>query len=114
MVALHRSMAVWAHEGLNLVVDGSLPYGDPYLRTRCLNVFAEFDLRIVTVHCEPDRLAWREEVRGDRPRGWAAKQAADIHEGLVSDAHVDTSLMTTAQAANDVLAQLHLGRAGRR
>jgi chloramphenicol 3-O phosphotransferase len=107
-LALHASMAAWARAGLNLVVDGPLPYGDPQLRTRCLAIFAEFDLRIVAVQCRPERLTRREQARGDRPSGWAAKQAVDIHDGLPSDAYVDTSEISPAQAAIDILTQLHL------
>jgi chloramphenicol 3-O phosphotransferase len=108
VLTLHRSMAAWASEGLNLIVDGSLPYGDPELRARCLSIFAEFDLRIVTVRCDSAILIRREHGRSDRPSGWAAKQAVDIHHDFASDAHVDTSEMSAADCADSVLRQLRL------
>lgn len=108
VLGLHRSMAAWSAAGLNILVDGSLPYGRNELRSRCLDIFAGFDLRIVTVHCDTDVLTQREQGRTDRPAGWAAQQALDIHDGLVGDAHVDTSEDSPVQAALSVLDQLRL------
>ncbi len=108
VLLLHRSMAAWAHGGLNIIVDGSLPYGNPELRSQCLSIFAQFDLRVVTVRCDSAVLARRECGRADRPPGWAAKQAVDIHNGLVGEAHVDSSAMPPAQCADSVLMQLQL------
>jgi chloramphenicol 3-O phosphotransferase len=73
-----------------------------------LGVFAEFDLRVVTLRCESGELARREHGRADRPSGWATKQAVDIHDEFVGDAHVDSSGMSPAQCARSVLEQLHL------
>jgi chloramphenicol 3-O phosphotransferase len=108
VLLLHRSMAAWARRGLNIIVDGSLPYGNPELRSRCLSIFADFDLRLVTVRCDSAVLTRRGHGRADRPSGWAVKQAVDIHHELVGDARADTSEMPPSRCAASVLEQLHL------
>ena len=108
VLALHRSIAAWAVSGLALVVDGSLPYGQEALRARCLDLFAEFDLRIVAVGCSTEVLAARERTRPGRTVGWAAHQATDIHRGLSAHAVVDTSVHPPERCARSVLEQLRL------
>jgi chloramphenicol 3-O phosphotransferase len=106
VLTFHRSIAVWAASGVNLVVDGSLPYGSPALRAECLQVFSSFDLRVIGVRCSNPVLARRERDRPDRIQGWAERQAKDIHDGVHLDAMVDTSTESALQCAQTVLNQL--------
>jgi chloramphenicol 3-O phosphotransferase len=109
VLAFHRSLASWAEAGFHLLVDGSLPYGDPALRDRCLRVFDAYDLRLVGVRCAVEHLNEREASRPERrPAGWAASQAADIHAGLTFAAEVDTSSLSPEACADEVIAQLDL------
>ncbi|MGW5359385.1 phosphotransferase-like protein [Actinopolymorpha pittospori] len=54
-------------------------------------------------------LTARERTRPEaRPAGWAVRQARDIHEGMHYAALVDTSVRSSQECAEDVLAQLGL------
>lgn len=53
----------------------------------------------VKVHCPLDVLEARERERGDRNIGQARGQHARIHEGLVYDLELDTSLLTPEECA---------------
>lgn len=110
VLTFHRSIAAWATAGFNLIVDGSLPYGDAGLRDACLRLLEPFDLRLVGVRCGVDVLTEREEDRPEkRPTGWAARQAADIHLGMRYAAEVDTTARSAAACADDVAGQLGIG-----
>ncbi len=108
-VAFHRSVAAWAENGFHLIVDGSLPYDNKDLRDACLRAFAPYDLRIVGVRCSDAELVRREGTRPEpRQRGWAVRQAADIHDGMSYAAEVDTTARSSDDGAADVVRQLQL------
>ncbi|HZC27260.1 MAG TPA: AAA family ATPase [Actinopolymorphaceae bacterium] len=107
VVAFHRSVAAWPECGFHVIVDGSLPYEDRALRDVCLAVFEPYDLRVVGVTCAVEVLNEREVQRPDeRPTGWAAQQARDIHDGMAYAAQVDTSTASPQECAAQVIAQL--------
>lgn len=106
VLALHRSIAVWAAAGFDLIADGSLPYGSPGLRSACLRALAPSGMFLVGVRCAPAVLAERERARADRQPGWAVRQSYDIHDGLQLDADVDTSSAEPGDCARRVIAQL--------
>ena len=108
VLAFHRSIAAWAVSGFNLIIDGSLPYGNRPLTAACLQPFAPFDLRLVGVHCSIPVLEKREHDRGDRPIGWAAQQSLDINNDLNLDAIVDTSAGSPEECAALVITDLNL------
>ncbi|GAA2760578.1 phosphotransferase-like protein [Actinopolymorpha rutila] len=113
VLTFHRSIAVWASAGLNLIVDGSLPYEDRSLRDACLKVFEPFDLRLVGVRCGVDALSEREAGRPEeRPAGWAVRQAADIDVGMKYAAEVDTTARTPEACALELATQLGFGVVG--
>jgi chloramphenicol 3-O phosphotransferase len=108
VVAFHRSIRVWASEGFNVIVDGSLPYEDVELRDRCLALFEEFRICVVGVVCRVDALPQRERARNHPFPGWAAHQARDVNSGLNLDAQVDTSAGDPSTCARSLLEQLGL------
>jgi chloramphenicol 3-O phosphotransferase len=105
VLAFHRSIATWAAEGFDLIVDGSLPYGMPCLRSECLRVFHPFRMLLVGVQCSPEVLADRERSRAVNTPGWAVHQSHDINDGLQLDAEVDTSSDTPEGCARHVISQ---------
>lgn len=105
VLAFHRSIA-WAADGFNLIVDGSLPYGMPRLRSECLRVFTPFRMLLVGVRCAPGVLAERERARAVSTPGWAVRQSHDINDGLRLDAEADTSSDTPEDCAKRVISQL--------
>ena len=109
VLALDESVAAWARAGFHVILDGSLPYEDRDLRDTCTSVFAPYDLRLVGVTCADPELTARERTRPEaRPVGWAVRQARDIHDGMRYAALVDTSVRSSQECAEDVLAQLGL------
>lgn len=106
VLALHRSIAAWAADGFDLIVDGSLPYGRPRLRSECLHVFGSFRMLLVGVRCAPGVLAERERARAVRTPGWAVHQSHDINDGLRLDAEVDASADAPEECAKRVISQL--------
>lgn len=105
--AFHQALRAWAEDGFDIIVDGSLPYGDNELRDECLALLSDFDLRIVGVMADDSALSLRESARPEpRPAGWAVKQAQDINDGVHLAAMVDTTDRTPEECAEDVIRQL--------
>lgn len=104
--AFHQSIAAWAAGGFDLIVDGSLPYGRPRLRSECLRAFGPFRLLLVGVRCATEVLAERERRRGVITPGWAVRQSLDVNDGLRLDAEVDTSSEAPEDCARCVISQL--------
>lgn len=109
ILTFHRSIAAWAEAGFHVIVDGSLPYGNPYLRDECVAILATYDLKIVGISCDLAGLTHREKHRPEeRQEGWAARQASDIHDGLQYAAFVDSSERSPENCAREIVSQLAL------
>ncbi|HEY6738283.1 MAG TPA: AAA family ATPase [Actinopolymorphaceae bacterium] len=107
VLAFHRSIAVWAESGFDVIVDGSLPYEDRRLRDDCLDVLSPYDLRVIGVRCSETELTRREAVRPERrPRGWAVRQARDIHDGMRYAVEIDTTGKSPEAGADEVVSRL--------
>lgn len=92
ILVFHRSLMAWVHAGFNIIVDGSLPYGDPTLRARCLAELPTGSTLLITVTCAPAELQNRSLTRRDtRVPGWAQQQLNDVNTGLVPWLEVDTT-----------------------
>ena len=88
-LAMHRAIAAFASEGLDVVVDGSLP-GDPALRNTCVELLrATAPCWLIGVETTVDALRIREAGRADRPPGWAESQTTVVHRDLPLDLVVD-------------------------
>lgn len=108
IVVFHRALSLWAASGRNVIIDGALPYGDPALRTACLDELGNFRTYIIAIDCTVTELRRREAHRPDpRLPGWAERQHADIHDGLPIALHIDTTEITSAAAARTVLNWLY-------
>lgn len=107
IVVFHRSVRTWWEAGANVVLDGSLPYGDEDLRGQCLSQLPLDRTFTLAVSCSIEELRRREGVRPDsRPTGWAEQQAADINVGLDPIVAIDTSDGWTEIHAREVVAAL--------
>lgn len=107
IVVFHRSVVAWWAAGVNVVFDGSLPYGDEGLRRECLAQLPMDRTFTIAVSCSLDELRRRETARPDaRPVGWAERQAADINDGLDPIAFIDTTDDGADVHARAVLAAL--------
>ena len=101
--ALRRSIAVYAEEGFDLIVDGVLPYRDPDGVHHALSLYGQYRLLYVGVHCNLAELEKREKDRTDRQQGWAREQLQDLHDAQKYDFELDTSDSTASYCAKLVL-----------
>ncbi len=71
--ALRRSIAVYAEEGFDLIVEGVLPYRDSDGVRHALYLYGQFRLLYVGVHCDLDELERREEGSNRSKAGLGAR-----------------------------------------
>ena len=96
VVVFHQSVAAWWRAGTNVILDGSLPYGNDELRQRCLDQLPADRTFSVAVSCSVEELRRREAARSEaRQAGWAARQAVDINDGLDPIVSIDTTTDAT-------------------
>lgn len=104
ILLFHRAARTWWDGGVNVIIDGALPYDQPALRARCVAALPSTRTRLLAVTCATPELRRRERSRPDpRPPGWAERQAADIHDGVEQFATVDTSSGTPDEHARSTL-----------
>jgi chloramphenicol 3-O phosphotransferase len=106
--AFREAVRAFVLGGANVILDEVLLGGGSGQQT-WVDALAGLDVSWVCVDCDLDVSEAREVARGDRVVGQARWQAARVHEGVHYDAVIDTSVMTPAQAADDVARQLQLG-----
>ena len=106
--AFRDAVRAFVAGGANVILDEVLLSGASSKRTWD-DVLAGLDVSWVRVDCDLDRAEAREVARGDRVVGQARWQASRVHVGITYDATVDTSVLTPAQAADQVARQLQLG-----
>lgn len=96
MRGMRRAMAAMAAEGNNLVIDDVMLETDAEeYRTQ----FVDHDVSYVGVFAPLAVLEQRERDRKDRMIGLARWQYERVHQGLIYDLVLDTSLRTPAQCA---------------
>lgn len=103
----HRAVAAMASVGNDIVMDHVL--SEPWRLRDCLAVMTGIDVVFVGVHCSLDELQHREQRRGDRPPGTAAKQIDAVHAHGIYDLEVDTSANTTEACSAQITALLDEG-----
>ncbi|MBB6438913.1 chloramphenicol 3-O-phosphotransferase [Streptomyces candidus] len=84
----HRAVAGMAAGGNNVVVDHIL--SEQWRLPDCVDLFVPQDVVLVGVHCPLPELERREQQRGDRPPGLAARQITRVHAHGLYDIEVDT------------------------
>jgi chloramphenicol 3-O phosphotransferase len=93
----HRSVAAMAQAGNDVVVDHL--FSEPWRLQDCLEVLEGLDVVLVGVHCPLGELERREQARGDRTPGMAAKQFQIVHQHRLYDFEVDTSRNSPRECA---------------
>ncbi|GLW18739.1 chloramphenicol phosphotransferase [Streptomyces sp. NBRC 13847] len=84
----HRAVAGMAAAGNNIIVDHL--FSEPWRLHDCLALFRPEDVVLVGVRCPLAELERREQARGDRPPGLAARQLPRVHAHGVHDIECDT------------------------
>lgn len=83
--------------GNDVVVDHVL--SEEWRLRDCLALFPAEDVVLVGVHCSLEELERREQTRGDRPAGLAARQFTRVHAHGVYDLTCDTTATPAAECA---------------
>lgn len=89
--AFHRSFATYPAQGVDIIVDGLLPYNDPDGIKDVLSLFKPYQFCYVGVYCDLKTLEEREQNRSDRKKGWAKQQLENIHDFVSYDIMINTS-----------------------
>jgi chloramphenicol 3-O phosphotransferase len=116
---MHATAAALAETGLNVIVDHVLL--EQAWLDECARLWAGFSVLFVGVRCPLDVVLRRELERKDRTLGQAEAQFAVVHGWGDYDVEVDTSILTSDEAAAQIerafearQATRHFGRAHRR
>ncbi|MFJ5557273.1 chloramphenicol phosphotransferase CPT family protein [Streptomyces sp. NPDC093250] len=100
----HRAVAGMAAAGNNVVVDHVL--SEEWRLLDCLELFPARDVVLVGVRCSLEELRRREQIRGDRPAGLAARQFERVHAHGRYDVECDTTTAGAADCARRIRAFL--------
>jgi chloramphenicol 3-O phosphotransferase len=99
-MGFHRAVAGMAAGGNNVVVDHVL--SEQWRLLDCLGLFAPGDVVLVGVRCPLQELVRREQQRGDRPQGLAARQFGQVHAHDLYDVECDTAASSAADCARQI------------
>jgi chloramphenicol 3-O phosphotransferase len=104
----HHSIAALAGAGNNLIVDHVtvVREGWPSSLMECAFLLRPFRAYLVGVHCPLEELQRREQQRGDRYLGTAARQFDRVHRHGIYDIEVDTSQASAHACAEQVMTYL--------
>lgn len=96
-----RSVAAIARTGMNLILDEVVLTDD--LRKEWVEHLSGTDVMLVGVRCDLEELERREIERGDRVIGQARGQYDIVHADMCYDLEIDTTSITTKDAAKIVV-----------
>ena len=96
-----HSVAAIARTGMNLILDEVILTAD--LRREWVEHLSGKDVMLVGVRCALEELERREIERGDRVIGQARGQYDIVHAGMYYDLEIDTTSITTKDAAQVVV-----------
>ena len=98
----HRSVRAMREAGNNIIVDHVLR-GREWLM-EVVNLFAEYDVLFVGIHCPLEILEQRERERRDRQSGLARQLYYEVHADCIYDVELDTFRLSAEECANQILA----------
>ena len=96
-----HSVAAIARTGMNLILDEVILTAD--LRNQWVEHLSGTDVMLVGVRCDLQELERREIERGDRVIGQARGQYDIVHADMCYDLEIDTTSITTKDAAKNVV-----------
>lgn len=95
--AMHATVVEFSRHGLGVILDTVLD--KPDIWHYLLEDLAHSPVYLVGVVCSVEELSRREQMRGDRKPGLAARQAPFVHAGREYDFQVDTTDCSADQCA---------------
>jgi len=102
--ALAKSVRALAETGHNVVVD--IVFCGKKTYRELTEELAGLSLTIVKVECPLSELEKREVARGDRKIGLAKSQYENIHDGVMYDLNINTTVNSPDKCAKDILERL--------
>ncbi|MCM2387293.1 chloramphenicol phosphotransferase CPT family protein [Streptomyces albipurpureus] len=99
-MGFHRAVAGMAAAHNTVIVDHVL--SEPWRLRDCLSLFPPQDVVLVGVRCSLPELERREQARGDRLSGLAARQFPHVHAHGVYDLEVHTDSARPGECAQQI------------
>jgi chloramphenicol 3-O phosphotransferase len=106
LAGFHRSIAVLAGAGSNVIVDHVMVYREGWASTLadCMEALEPFAVYFVGVRCSLEEAMRREQARGDRFIGTAERQFPRVHRHALYDIEVDTTRTSAEVCAEHIRA----------
>lgn len=104
MVGYYRSLRAFLSAGHNVLADTG--FYTPELLDHCIRELKNETVWLVGVHCSIEELERREKTRADRQIGLAREQQATIHNSVIYDIEVDTSVLSVEECALTVRSKI--------
>lgn len=104
MVGYYRSLRAFLSAGHNVLADTG--FYTPELLNQCIRELKDETVWLVGVHCSIEELERREQARGNRQMGLAREQQATIHNSVIYDIEVDTSVLSVEECALTVKSKI--------
>jgi chloramphenicol 3-O phosphotransferase len=108
LVGFHRAVAGLASVGANQIVDHVMVHREGWMSTLadCLVALKPYTVYFVGVRCSLEEALRREQARGDRYAGTAARQYPLVHQHGLYDIEVDTTQTSAEECARAILAHV--------
>jgi chloramphenicol 3-O phosphotransferase len=100
MMGMNHSLAALARDGFTLVVDHVMIERE-WLKD-CVEALGELEVYFVGIRCPLEVVEQREKDRGDRTLGQAKAQYHVVHQHMIYDLEVDTSLLSPEECAERI------------
>jgi chloramphenicol 3-O phosphotransferase len=97
MVGYYRSLRAFLSAGHNVLADTG--FYTPELLNQCIRELKDETVWLVGVYCSTEELERREKARGNRQIGLAREQQTTIHNSVIYDIEVDTSVLSIEACA---------------
>lgn len=97
MLGYYRSLRAFLSAGHNILADTG--FYTPELLYQCVSELWGESVWLVGVHCSLEELERREKSRSDRQIGLAKEQMATIHNSVIYDIEIDTSISSLEECA---------------
>jgi chloramphenicol 3-O phosphotransferase len=97
MLGYYRSLRAFLSAGHNVLADTG--FYTPDLLNLCVSELRDESVWLIGVHCSVEELERRERARGDRQIGLAREQQATLHNSIIYDIEVDTSISNLEECA---------------
>lgn len=104
---MHHAIAALSRAGNNVIADHVLV--EPAWTTECAALFAGLPAYLIGVRCALAVVEQRERERGNRTLGQARAQFDRVHAHGLYDLEVDTSRLSPAACAAQIIAHLQQG-----